>query len=91
MESYPSRAAIKRTRRNALGACSGARFTFSSRIGITSRLVFSMIAAAQGENCCHNHELFGTRETRFFSVPYGFDMSGMKTQITISYDPSKTE
>ena len=37
---------------------------------------YSLIAAAEGENCCHNHELFGTRETRYFSVPYDFDMTG---------------
>lgn len=37
---------------------------------------YSMIASAKGENCCHNHELFGTRQTRYFSVPYDFDMTG---------------
>ena len=37
---------------------------------------YSLIAAAEGENCCHNHELFGTRDTRYFSVPYDFDMTG---------------
>lgn len=37
---------------------------------------FSQIATAPGEDCCHNHELFGHEGEPMYSVPYDFDMTG---------------
>ena len=37
---------------------------------------FSAFAAAEGEDCCHNHVLFGEGEELYYSIPYDFDMSG---------------
>ena len=37
---------------------------------------FSQIATAPGENCCHNHELYGRDGEKMYSVPYDFDMTG---------------
>ena len=37
---------------------------------------FSQIAAAPGEDCCHNHELLGYEDEPVFAVPYDFDMTG---------------
>lgn len=37
---------------------------------------FSQIATAPGEDCCHNHELFGHEGEQMYSVPYDFDMTG---------------
>ena len=37
---------------------------------------FSQIATAPGEDCCHNHELFGQEGQQMYSVPYDFDMTG---------------
>lgn len=38
---------------------------------------YSPIAAAKGETCCHNHELFGKKGQPILSVPYDFDQSGI--------------
>ena len=38
---------------------------------------FSPIAAAPGEDCCHNHELFGNENEPQFAVPYDFDQAGI--------------
>ncbi|MDH3545566.1 MAG: hypothetical protein OEN22_00600 [Gammaproteobacteria bacterium] len=38
---------------------------------------FSPIAAATGEDCCHNHTLFGKEGEVYYSVPYDFDQSGI--------------
>ena len=37
---------------------------------------FSQIATAPGEDCCHNHELYGHDGEKMYSVPYDFDMTG---------------
>lgn len=37
---------------------------------------FSPIKAPEGEPCCHNHVLLGTRNDSMLSIPYDFDMSG---------------
>ena len=37
---------------------------------------FSPVAAAPGENCCHNGVLLGKRDAAIYAVPYDFDMSG---------------
>jgi len=37
---------------------------------------YSQIATAPGEDCCHNHELFGQEGEKMYSVPYDFDMTG---------------
>jgi len=37
---------------------------------------FSPIAAAEGEDCCHNATLFGNEGEPIFAVAYDFDMSG---------------
>jgi hypothetical protein len=37
---------------------------------------FSPVAAAPGENCCHNHSLFENEGEAIYSIPYDFDMSG---------------
>ena len=37
---------------------------------------FSQVATAPGEDCCHNHELFGNEGEKIYSVPYDFDMTG---------------
>ena len=37
---------------------------------------FSPIAAAPGENCCHNYILFEKKGANFMPVPYDFDQSG---------------
>ena len=37
---------------------------------------FSQIATAPGEDCCHNHELYGHEGEPMYSVPYDFDMTG---------------
>ena len=40
---------------------------------------FSPFKAAEGENCCHNHRLFGVDEKKppQYPVPYDFDMTGI--------------
>lgn len=40
---------------------------------------FSPFKAAEGENCCHNHRLFGVKEEEppQYAVPYDFDMTGI--------------
>ncbi len=40
---------------------------------------FSPIQAAEGENCCHNHRLFGVEAKKppQYPVPYDFDMTGI--------------
>ncbi len=38
---------------------------------------FSMIAAAEGEDCCHNGELYDSKANELVFVPYDFDMSGI--------------
>ena len=47
---------------------------FQFMIGNTD---FSPIAAAEGEECCHNSTLFGNEGERIYSIPYDFDMSGL--------------
>lgn len=37
---------------------------------------FSPIAAAEGEDCCHNAKLLGKSGQRIYPVPYDFDMAG---------------
>lgn len=37
---------------------------------------FSVIAAAPGEECCHNYKLFEEQGEPYLAVPYDFDMSG---------------
>ena len=37
---------------------------------------YSPVATAPGEDCCHNHALFGREGEPIYSVPYDFDMSG---------------
>ena len=37
---------------------------------------FSPIAAAPGENCCHNGKLIGKEGELIYAVPYDFDISG---------------
>jgi len=37
---------------------------------------FSPIAGSPGDDCCHNHTLFGNEGESYFSIPYDFDMSG---------------
>ncbi|MDJ0759220.1 MAG: hypothetical protein QNJ19_07470 [Woeseiaceae bacterium] len=37
---------------------------------------FSTFAAAEEDDCCHNHILFGEGEELYYSIPYDFDMSG---------------
>ena len=37
---------------------------------------FSPVAAAPGENCCHNGKLLRKRDAGIYAVPYDFDMSG---------------
>lgn len=37
---------------------------------------FSQIRVSPGDDCCHNHTLFGNEGTRIISIPYDFDMSG---------------
>ncbi len=38
---------------------------------------FSPIAAAEGEDCCHNHTPFSTDGEVFYSIPYDFDQCGL--------------
>ncbi len=38
---------------------------------------FSMVAAAEGEECCHNGELYDNAANELVFVPYDFDMSGI--------------
>jgi hypothetical protein len=38
---------------------------------------FSPISGAAGEECCHNHTLFGNDGGAYYSIPYDFDMSGI--------------
>jgi hypothetical protein len=38
---------------------------------------FSPISGAEGEECCHNHTLFGNDGQPYYSIPYDFDMSGI--------------
>ena len=38
---------------------------------------FSPLAAAKGEDCCHNYTLFAKDAEPFLAVPYDFDMSGI--------------
>ena len=37
---------------------------------------FSPIAAAEGEDCCHNGKLLASGDEPIYAVPYDFDMSG---------------
>lgn len=47
---------------------------FEYMIGNTD---FSMVAAAEGEECCHNGELYDSQSNSLVFVPYDFDMSGI--------------
>lgn len=47
---------------------------FEYMIGNTD---FSMVAAAEGEDCCHNGELYDRGGDELLFVPYDFDMSGI--------------
>ena len=38
---------------------------------------FSPVAGAEGERCCHNHDLIGNEGELYWSVPYDFDQSGL--------------
>ena len=38
---------------------------------------FSMVKAAEGEDCCHNGELYDSNASELVFVPYDFDMSGI--------------
>lgn len=38
---------------------------------------FSMIKAAPGRPCCHNHVLFGNEDELIYAIPYDFDQSGL--------------
>ena len=38
---------------------------------------FSPIAAASGEECCHNHTPFTADDAGIYSIPYDFDMCGL--------------
>jgi len=38
---------------------------------------FSPVAAARGDDCCHNYLLFKNPDTKIFPVPYDFDQSGL--------------
>lgn len=46
---------------------------FQYMIGNTD---FSPIAGPEGDECCHNTNLFGGDGTQLYAVPYDFDMSG---------------
>ena len=37
---------------------------------------FSQIQTSPGEDCCHNHDLFGLPGEKYYAVPYDFDMTG---------------
>jgi len=37
---------------------------------------FSPITGSPGEECCHNHTLFGNEGEPYYSIPYDFDMAG---------------
>ena len=38
---------------------------------------FSPVKGPEGEECCHNHTLFGSEGEHLYSVPYDFDQSGL--------------
>ena len=38
---------------------------------------FSPIRSIEGEDCCHNHVLFGNDGGAYYSVPYDFDHAGL--------------
>ena len=46
---------------------------FMYQIGNTD---FSIIAAAEGDECCHNAKLLVNETGRYFPIPYDFDSSG---------------
>jgi len=48
---------------------------------------FSQIAGAEGENCCHNVNLYGGEATGLFPVPYDFDITGMVNAPYASPNP----
>jgi hypothetical protein len=44
---------------------------------LIGNLDFSPLQGAEGEDCCHNHAVFGDKHGTFWSIPYDFDMSGL--------------
>ena len=38
---------------------------------------FAQTSGPEGEECCHNHVLFGAEGSLYYSIPYDFDMAGM--------------
>lgn len=54
---------------------------YSSLVGVFEYLIgntdFSPIAAAENEDCCHNHTPFSPDGEVFYSVPYDFDQCGL--------------
>lgn len=66
---------IPRTRLAALDpAYTNLMSVFNFMIGNTD---YSPIAGPDGENCCHNANLFTAEGGPIYPVPYDFDMSGM--------------
>lgn len=48
---------------------------------------FSQIAGPEGENCCHNVDLFGSDDSGLHTVPYDFDITGMVNAPYASPNP----
>lgn len=48
---------------------------------------FSPISGSAGEECCHNHTLFGNEGELYYSIPYDFDMSGLVSAPYASPNP----
>jgi hypothetical protein len=44
---------------------------------LIGNLDFSPLQGADGEDCCHNHAVFGDEQGTLWSIPYDFDMSGL--------------
>lgn len=66
---------VQRTRFNKLDpAYTALTGVFHFMIGNTD---YSPIAGPEGEECCHNADLFAAADGRIYPVPYDFDMSGM--------------
>lgn len=66
---------VQRTRFNALHpAYAALTAVFHYMIGNTD---YSPIAGPDGEECCHNADLFAAADGQVYPVPYDFDMSGM--------------
>lgn len=57
---------------------------FQYMIGNTD---FSPLRGAEGEDCCHNVNLFGNEDGPLFPVPYDYDMSGMIDAAYASPNP----